>query len=142
MLRGAFEQAGDVSPEELRAAYDDRLVATIESIGEDTVATEVDVDEEVLAALVAGESPELTLETAAEILALDEELPDAESIAAEARDILLMGMSVAVLDVEAVASGINDAMEPKEIQQKAEGRFPMTLDEYALVHDYIERSRR
>lgn len=142
MLRGTFERAGEQSPEELRAAYDDRLVETVETLGQDTVTDQVDVSEDVLSALVAGASPELTLETAAEILALDEELPDADSIAAEARDILLMGMSVAVLDVEAVASGINDAMDPKEIQQKAEGRFPMTLDEYALVHSYIERRKR
>lgn len=142
MLRGTFEQAGEVSPEELRAAYDDRLVETIEAVGQETVTEEVDIDEDVVAALVAGESPEVTLETAAEILALDEELPDADSIAAEARDVLLMGMSIAVLDVEAVASGINDAMDPKEIQQKTEGRFPMTLDEYALVHNYIEQRKR
>lgn len=142
MLRGTFEQAGGVSPAELRGAYDDRLVETIEAVGRQTTLEETGVDEGVLAALVAGESPELTLETAAQILALDEELPDADSIAAEARDILLMGMSTAVLDVEAVASGIDDAMEPKEIQQKAEGRFPMTLDEYAIVHSYVEERKR
>ncbi len=138
MLRGRFESAGEMSPAELRAAYDDQLVTTIEAVGQETVAEEVDIQPETLDALIEGESPEITLETAAEILALDDGLPDAESITAEAQDILLMGMSIAVLDVEAVASGINDAMEPKEIQQKAEGRFPMTLDEYALVHGYIE----
>lgn len=138
MLRGRFESAGEMSPEELRAAYDDQLVTTIEAVGQETVAEEVDTEPETLHALIEGESPEITLDTAATILALDDNLPDAESITAEARDILLMGMSIAVLDVEAVASGINDAMDPKEIQQKAEGRFPMTLDEYALVHSYIE----
>lgn len=142
MLRGRFEDADELSPEELRAAYDDRLVAVIETVGKEAVTKEVEVDEAVLSALVAGESPEVTLETAAEILALDDELPDADSIAAEARDILLMGMSIAVLDVEAIASGLDDEMEPKEIQQKTEGRFPMTLDEYALVHNYIERNKR
>lgn len=142
MLRGTFEQAGDVSPEELRAAYDDRLIATVESVGQETAAEETDIEKEVLAALVAGESPELTVETAAEILALDDELPDPDSIAAEARDLLLMGMSMAVLDVEAVSSGINGAMDPKEIQQKVEGRFPMTLDEYALIHNYIEQRKQ
>jgi hypothetical protein len=142
MLRGTFEEAGKLSPEELRGAYNDRLVEAITAVGQERVLEQVDVDRAVLSALVDGESPELTLETAAEILALDEELPEADSIAAEARDILLMGMSMAVLDVEAVASGIDDAMEPKEIQQKAEGRFPMTLDEYALLHSYIEHSKR
>lgn len=142
MLRGRFEQAGELSPEELRSAYDDRLVETITAVGQERVLEEVDVDRAILSALADGESPELTLETAAEILALDEELPGADSIVAEARDILLMGMSMAVLDVEAVASGIDDAMEPREIQQKAEGRLVMTLDEYALLHSYIERRKR
>lgn len=142
MLRGRFEDAHELSPDELRSAYDDRLATTIAAVGEETVVEAVDIDDDVVSALAAGDSPELTLETAAEILALDEELPDADSIAAEARDILLMGMSIAVLDVEAVASGINDEMEPKEIQQKTEGRFAMTLDEYALVHNYIERNKR
>ncbi|MFC7071995.1 DUF5791 family protein [Halovenus rubra] len=142
MLRGTFEQAGELSPEALRAAYDDRLITTIEEVGENTVTSEVDIDDAALTALVDGESPELTLETAAAILALDDRLPDPDSIVAEARDLLLMGMSMAVLDVEAIASGIDDAMDPKEIQQKAEGRFPMTLDEYALLHNYIEQSKQ
>jgi hypothetical protein len=44
----------------------------------------------------------------------------------------------AVLDVDAVSSGIEGVLEPKEIQQKVEGRFPMNLDEYALLHSFIE----
>ncbi len=142
MLRGTFERAGEMSPEELRAAYNERLVATIEAVGQETVTEQTDISERTCSALLDGESPEITLETAAEILAQEEELPDAESIVAEARDILLMGMSIAVLDVEAVASGINDELDPKEIQQKAEGRFPITLDEYALIHSYIEQNKR
>jgi hypothetical protein len=141
MLRGTFDDAGKLSATELRSAYDERLVETSEAVGVETVTAETAVDSETLTALKQGESPELTLEAAMTILALDEELPDTDTLLAEARDILLMGMSVAVLDVEAVASGIEDAMEPKEIQQKAEGRFPMTLDEYALLHSYIESKK-
>jgi hypothetical protein len=141
MLRGTFEDAGELSPTELRSAYDDRLVETVETVGVETVTAETTVDRETLTALQAGESPELTLEAAMAILATDDELPDTDTLLAEARDILLMGMSMAVLDVEAVASGIEDAMEPKEIQQKAEGRFPMTLEEYALLHSYIEGAK-
>lgn len=142
MLRGRFEAAGDLSPEQLRSQYDDRLVETIESIGEVTVADRTGIDRGTLSALLDGDSPDLTLEEATAILATDEELPDAETLLAEARDILLMGMSNAVLDVEAIASGIDDEMEPKEIQQKVEGRFPLTLDEYARLHSYIESRKR
>jgi hypothetical protein len=138
MLRGAFEMAGESTPEELRGAYDDLLADTTATVGVTQVADESGVDEERLTALVEGESPELTLDEATAILAADPDRPDAETLAAEARDILLMGMSIAVLDVEALASGIDDELEPKEIQQKAEGRYPMSLDEYALLHSYIE----
>jgi len=142
MLRGRFESAGELSPEELQEAYEDALAETVEHVGVETVAEQSGVDEKRLRALTAAESPELTLEEATAILGTDAELPDAETIEAEARDILLMGMSVAVLDVEAIASGINDELEPKEIQQKAEGRFPMTIGEYALLHSYIEGEKR
>jgi hypothetical protein len=142
MLRGLFDSAGDLSSAELRRTYDDRLVETIEAVGLDRVASRTDVDRDRLTALTDGHSPEITLGEAATILGTDEELPDAETIEAEARDILLMGMSMAVLDVEAIAAGIQDELTPKEIQQKAEGRHPLPLDEYALLHSYIENKKR
>ncbi len=142
MLRDAFDSPGEQSPAELRAAYDRRLAETIDAVGAETVQQETDLDRETLDAITNGESPSLTLDEAAQILATDENLPDAETIAYEARDILLMGMSIAVLDVEALASGIDDAMEPKEIQQKIEGRYPISLGEYALIHQFIEARKR
>jgi hypothetical protein len=141
MLRGRFEAADDLSPAELRSEYEAVLVETIETIGEPTVAERSGVDEGTIQALVDGEAPELTLEEAAAILGTDEQYLDADSVEAEARDILLMGMSIAVLDVEAIAAGINDELEPKEIQQKVEGRYPISLGEYALIHSYIEREK-
>lgn len=141
MLRGRFEAAGDLSPEELRSEYEETIVETVETVGETAVAEQSGIDEETIRALVAGDSPELTLEDASAILATDEQYPDADAIEADARDILLMGMSIAVLDVEAIAAGINDELEPKEIQQKVEGRYPITLDEYAIIHNYIEREK-
>ncbi|MXR50145.1 hypothetical protein GRX03_00780 [Halovenus sp. WSH3] len=142
MLRGRFEAAGDLSPGELRSEYEAALVETIESVGAAAVADRTGLDEATIRALVDGESPELTLEEAAAILGTDDQYPDADAIEAEARDILLMGMSIAVLDVEAIAAGINDRLEPKEIQQKVEGRYPITLEEYAIIHSYIEREKR
>jgi len=41
-----------------------------------------------------------------------------------------------------LASGIDAQLEPKEIQQKIEGRYPMTLSEYAVLHSYIESQKR
>jgi hypothetical protein len=142
MLRGKFAAAGDVDADALRAAYDDELATVLDAVGIETATEETGIDRETLDALTEGRSPDISLTDAAAILALDENHPDAESIAAEARDILLMGMTTAVLDVEALASEVDDALEPKEIQQKIEGRFPMSLDEYALIHTAIEARSR
>lgn len=141
MLRDEFEAPGQRDPEALLAAYERVLADTVETVGVDEVATTSGVDEETLRALIVGESPELTLEDAAAILAADPDRPDAEFLVADARDILMMGMSVAVLDVDAVESGIDGEMEAKEIQQKMEGRFPMTVAEYAVLHQYIEEKK-
>lgn len=142
MLRDAFELAEESSPEEFRAAYDEVLAETIADVGLDEVTSRTELDEETLSRLQNGDRPELLVTDAATILAADGDRPDAKAIEAEARDILLMGMSIAVLDVERLASGIDDRMEPKEIQGKVEGRFPMSLDEYALLHSYIEQRKR
>jgi hypothetical protein len=141
MIRGEFA-AADETPDSLRAAYDETLAATIEAVGIDEVHEQTGIDTDVLEAVGAGESPDLTLAEAASILAAEQDRPTADTLATEARDILLMGMSMAVLDVEAVAAGIDDAMDPKEIQQKIEGRYPITLEEYALLHQYIEGEKR
>ncbi|QGA83394.1 DUF5791 family protein [Halomicrobium sp. LC1Hm] len=137
MLRGEFEDAGEQSPETLRRAYETRLAETVESVGVDRAVDETPLDRDRITALLDGASPEIELTEAAAILALDEDRPHADTIAADARDILLMGMTTAVLDVETLSSGVDGQLEPKEIQQKVEGRFPMTVAEYALLHQFI-----
>lgn len=141
MIRGEFADAGERTPEELRSRYESLLAETIDRVGVETVTDETAVDRETVEALVAGESPAVTVEEAAAILALDDERPPADAVAAEARDILLLGMTTAVLDVETLAAGVDGALEPKEIQQKVEGRFPMTLAEYATLHQHIEQRK-
>jgi len=138
MLRAEFPDAGEQSPETLCDSYASVLTETIESIGVDAVVDATGLDRET----VTGDIAEMTLEAAAAILATDDERPDAGTIEADARDILLMGMTTAVMDVESLASGIDAQLEPKEIQQKIEGRYPMTLSEYAVLHSYIESQKR
>jgi len=137
MLRGEFESAGDQDPGALRSAYEQRLCDVIDRVGVETAAREVGLDETAVAALADGDSPDLTLEAAAAILALDDDRPDAESIKFEALDIIMMGMTTAVLDVDAVAAGLDGDLDPKEIQQKIEGRHPITLAEYARIHQFV-----
>jgi hypothetical protein len=139
MLRGEFESAGEQSPEELHEAYLSRLRETVDRLGVETVAERSGVDDDVIATLADGGSPELTLEAAAAILAAGGDTPSGDALAAEARDILLMGMTTAVVDVEAVSAGLGGDLDPKEIQQKVEGRYPVTLAEYARIHHFLER---
>lgn len=134
-------EAGELSPEELRARYDERLRAVVDDHGVSGVVDESGVEHETVAALAAGESPTLTLEEGAQVLAVSAEEPDAETIVAETRDHLLMGMTTGVLDVDAVESGIDGAFDAREIQQKIEGRLRMTLDELAQLHSYIDSRR-
>ena len=132
------EAADELAPEELRTRYDDRLRAVLEEYGVETVAEKTALTHETISGLEERESPDLTLEEAAALLAVSEDEPDAEAIVIETRDHLLMGMTTAVLDVEAVESGIEGALDAREIQQKIEGRLPMTLDELAMIQGYIE----
>lgn len=136
-----IDDAGSLSPDELRERYDDRLRNVIEEYGVEITADEAGVPREPVTMLAEGESPDLTLEEAAAILATSEDEPDAEAIVLETRDHLLMGMTTAVLDVEAVESGIDGALDAREIQQKIEGRLPMDLDELATIHGYIEERK-
>ncbi|PSQ57338.1 MAG: hypothetical protein BRD23_08570 [Halobacteriales archaeon SW_9_67_25] len=138
MLRGEVPSAGDATREELLTAYEELLVGTIKRVGFEAVVSGTAIDESTVRALLEGDRPGLTLEEATALLATDPDRPDADTLLAEARNMLLMGMSAAILDVETLAAGVDGAMEPKEIQQKVEGRHQMTVEEYALLHSYIE----
>jgi hypothetical protein len=142
MLRSEFPDAGEQSPETLLDAYETVLTETVESVGHESVVEATGLDPQLVAAVADGSAAELSLEDAAAVLATDPDRRDAEAIQADAQDILLLGMTTAVLDVEALASGLNSQLEPKEIQQKIEGRYPMTLREYAMLHSHIEQRKQ
>ncbi|QFU83320.1 DUF5791 family protein [Natronorubrum aibiense] len=125
------------SPAELRAEYDADLRSVIEQHGPDEVAAATDVDRDSLEALLEGDSPALTLTEAAQILALEDGEPDADEIVTIACEHLLLGMSTAVLDVDAIESHIDIDLEAKEIQQKIEQRAPMSLAEFVHIQYVI-----
>ena len=137
MLYDEIDDPEATSPEELRAEYEARLADIVESVGADEVAESSGVDRETVEALADGESPKLTVEEAAGILAVAESTPDADAILLETRDHLLMGMTTAVLDVDTIAAELDADMDAKEIQQKIEGRMAMPLSEYAQLHQFI-----
>lgn len=142
LTRGMFyEQRLTVpeSPAELRAAYEAELAGIVEEIGLETAAVATDVDRETLEALLEDESPDLELTAAAELVALVDGEPDAETAIEIACDHLLLGMSTAVLDVEAVESELAIDLDAKEVQQKIERRAPMSLEEYVHIQHVIVR---
>lgn len=141
MIHELVEGIGDLSPEEVHRRYVEELVGIVEDHGVETVARRSGVDEETVATLGEREPPDLTVQDAAAILALREDTPGAEAIADASRDALLLGMTNAVLDVDGLSAGIGRELEPREIQSKVEGRFPMTLREYALLYRHVRSER-
>jgi len=138
MLHDAAEDVSEPTPSALRAAYEAALRSTIEAVGPETVVAETDVEADRIEALAAGDSPGLTVEEAAAVLAVDPEEPDAEAIVFELRDHLLMGMTTGVLDVDTIAATVEIDLTGQEIQQAIEGRTPMTLDQLAAIQSVID----
>lgn len=141
MLQDLVDRPGERAPAELASAYRDALGAIVEEAGPEAVADAVDgLDGDALASLVKGEAVEMTLEEAAAILAVREDIP-ADALAAEARDELLLGMTTAVLDVDTIAANL-DGLSAKEVQQRVEGRAEMTLAEFAGLQSFIASRQR
>ncbi|PCR91713.1 DUF5791 family protein [Natrinema ejinorense] len=125
------------SPADLRAEYEADFTTIVDERGPEAVADETDLEPETLEAMAAGESPSLTLEQAARIQSLEAGEPDSETIVTMALEHLLLGMSTAVLDVDAVESHLEIDLDAKEIQQKIEGRAPMSFEEFVHVQYVI-----
>ncbi|ELY89175.1 hypothetical protein C483_14530 [Natrialba hulunbeirensis JCM 10989] len=129
------------SPADLRAEYAADLAGVVDQYGADTVANETDLDAETLESLEADTIADLTLEEAAQIQSQADGEPDADTIVEIACEHLLLGMTTAVLDVDAVESELPVDMDAKEIQQKIERRAPMSFGEYVhLQHTIVGSS--
>ncbi len=137
MLDTVADDPASLTPAQLRRAYERRLAEVVTSVGVDTVAAESGLDRTTVAALADGESPELTLEQAAAVLACSREVRDAETVIAETRDDLLLGMTTGVLDVDTIAGEIDLDLTGQEVQQALEGRTSMTLEHLAAIHKVI-----
>jgi hypothetical protein len=136
MLYDVVDDPATLDAGELRAAYERALAEVVDAHGAATVATASGVDEERLAALAAGEAPTLTVEEATRVLAVDADR-DAETMAMELRDRLLMGMTTGVLDVDTLAGETDLDVSGQEVQQSLEGRRETTLAELAAIHRVI-----
>jgi len=132
------------TPAALAAEYVSELAGIVADRGVDTVAADTGIDEETLTTLVAGDvataASQLDLEDAAAIQALESDL-DAATIYAEACDHLLLGMSMAVLDVDTIAAEYEGERSGKGIQQRIERRAPMSLAEFARIEHFVASRR-
>jgi len=141
MLHDVAEEGAEPTPSALRTAYTDALRSTVAAVGPETVAADSEVEADRIEALAGGESPNLTVEEAAAVLAVDPDQPDAEAIVFELRDHLLMGMTTGVLDVDTIAATADVDLTGQEIQQAIEGRTAMTLDQLAAIQSVIDSRR-
>lgn len=137
MIHTIVDDPGSLAPATLRERYTAELRAVIKSVGAETAAEQTEVDRDRIDA-IAADGAAVPMSDAAAVFALRDGAPDAETIEAEARDVLLMGMTTAVLDVETLESEIDGRIEARAIQQKVEGRTSMTLGEFALLYGTIE----
>lgn len=141
MLIDEVEDATTIDPTTLHARYLTELGAILDRKGIDQVAEETGIDQARLRALPDGD-PGLTLREACAIVAATDAYPDAEAAVTEVRDHLLLRMSSAIVDVDALALALDDDFGPREYQQKIEGRMEMTLEEYAGIVHHVESERQ
>ena len=134
MLRGEIDATVATGPDDLLEAYGTVIRDTVDRLGVDAIADETGLDLGTIESLRNGDLGSVMLSEAAAVLGADPDRPGADTIAAEARDVLLLGMTTAVVDVDTLSSALDGTLEPKEIQQKLEGRHPITLREYAAIH--------
>lgn len=137
MIHDVVQDPGSLSPTTLEQQYVAALREVIQSVGVATAAERTGIDRERVEAITT-DGAEIPMTDAAAVFALRDDAPDAETIEAQARDALLMGMTTAVLDVDTLESEIDDRIEARAIQQKIEGRTSMTLGEFALLYGTIE----
>lgn len=130
----------EVTPAALLAAFETVVSESIAEGGRERVADAVSVDGAAVEAAAAGDVGGLTVTEAAAIVGVTADR-DAETIVAELRDHLLMGMATAVLDVDTIAAGIDADLTGQEVQQALEGRAEMTLAQLAEVMAVIERRK-
>lgn len=127
-------------PTLIRQAYEDTLRESITQAGADTIASETTVEPDRIATITDGDIGDLRLQQAAEIAAVTSEV-DADTIVAEIRDDLLMGMAAAVLDVDTVAAKSDLDLTGQEIQQALEGRTRMNMTELTSIQAIISARR-
>ncbi|MGM0448143.1 MAG: DUF5791 family protein [Methanobacteriota archaeon] len=126
---------------ELLAAFEALVSEAAGSVEDERLVDEVGLSEADAVAVREGNVAALSLADGAALLAAANPDRDADSMVAEVRDHLLMGMATAVLDVDTIAAKIDADLTGQEVQQALEGRTAMTLGQLAEVLSVIERRK-
>ncbi|MFB6360471.1 MAG: DUF5791 family protein [Halobacteriales archaeon] len=139
-LHRVVDRPGERSAEELLDAHAAQLQAAIDAAGVEAAAEAAGLDQETVSAIADGDSgaaAEIPLEAAAELLARPAETASGQELLAEALDELLFGMTAGVLNVDVVAAELESDLDPREVQQALEGRYPVTLGQYVELQRLI-----
>lgn len=139
MLLDPIDDPDGQTVADLHREYLDALGDIVDELGVDAAADRTGLSAKTLVSLVEGEEPPLTIADACAILGATDDWHDGETVELEVRDSIMLGMSSAVLDVDALERHLDLGLDAKTIQQKIEGRRSMTLEEYAAIALAIER---
>ena len=136
----AESEAETVTATELLSAFEALVDETLSEADRNQITDETGFD--VTTIETARNDPsELTVIEGATIVSVTANR-DADAIVSELRDHLLMGMAMAVLDVDTLAAEIDADLTGQEVQQALEGRAEMTLGQLAEIMAAIERRKR
>jgi len=131
----------EINAASLLAAFETMVSEAASEVGRGVLTDEAELSEGVADAVVDGDAANVTVADAAAVLAVTRER-DADTMVAELRDHLLIGMATAVLDVDTLAVEIAADLTGQEVQQALEGRTAMTLGQLAEIMAVIERRKR
>jgi len=138
---GATKSDGEaVIAAELLSAFEALVNETVSTVDRDRIVDETGLSPATIDDAIDNLS-ELTVAEGAAIVAVKTDR-DTDAIVAEIRDHLLMGMAMAVLDVDTLAAEIDADLTGQEVQQALEGRTAMTLGQLAEIMAAIERRKR
>lgn len=129
-----------VTATELLAAFEALVNETVSTVDRDRIADETELNRATIDD-ATGNLSELTIDEGVAIVAVTTER-DTDAAVAELRDHLLMGMAMAVLDVDTLAAEIDADLTGQEVQQALEGRAAMTLGQLAEIMAAIERRKQ
>ncbi len=138
---GAGSGGETIEAASLLAGFETLLAEAVADAGPDRVTAATPLDAETVVTVADGDAAGLTVTEGAAVLAATGS-DDPETLVAELRDHLLMGMTTAVLDVDTIAAAIDADLTGQEVQQTLEGRAAMTLGQLAEIMAVIETNKR